>query len=328
MRGLDLLGRSAGPTGEVADPWLGLNLRHLLALRAIAEHGSFSRAAAALGYTQSAISHQLASLEAIVGTRLINRPASGRPVSLTPAGEVVLRCSTEVVQRLAAASRDVRTAVGDRHELRIGFCPNVGGSFLAEIIGRLGHAGNGIDLCEASSDLAVIGLLDSGAVDLALIVLPPGSDHIHAEPLVEIRYSVVARSDSALARQARKLGGADLAGLHLICARSEASARVIRQLQAEHEAVHVRFWVDDLQTQLALAQVGAGVPLVARGLLLSPEFVQVPLAGSFSLQLAVAAAVSLEELEHLGKLFLRMARDVADRHQRGEHGLAAASPDR
>ena len=54
-----------------ADRWLGLDLRHLIALKAIADEGSFGKAAERLGYTQSAISQQIAALERIVGLRLI-----------------------------------------------------------------------------------------------------------------------------------------------------------------------------------------------------------------------------------------------------------------
>ena len=45
------------------DRWPGLDLRHLIALKTIAEEGSFGRAAERLGYTQSAISQQIAALE-------------------------------------------------------------------------------------------------------------------------------------------------------------------------------------------------------------------------------------------------------------------------
>ena len=62
-----------------ADRWLGLDLRHLVALKAIADEGSFGRAAEKLGYTQSAISQQIATLERIVGLRLIERPGGPRP---------------------------------------------------------------------------------------------------------------------------------------------------------------------------------------------------------------------------------------------------------
>jgi DNA-binding transcriptional LysR family regulator len=63
--------------------WLRLELRYLAALEAIADEGSFGRAADQLGYTQSAVSQQIAALESIVGARLIERPPGHRTAALT-----------------------------------------------------------------------------------------------------------------------------------------------------------------------------------------------------------------------------------------------------
>src|SRR5437763_8076997 len=89
------------------DRWLGVELRHLAALEAVAAEGSFGRAAERLGYTQSAVSQQIATLERIVGERLIERPGGPRPVSLTEAGELLLGHAESIVARLQAAQADL-----------------------------------------------------------------------------------------------------------------------------------------------------------------------------------------------------------------------------
>ena len=61
------------------DSWLGVEVRHLAALRAISEEGSFGAAALSLGYAQSAISQQVAALERHVG-----RGSSIAPAGLVP----------------------------------------------------------------------------------------------------------------------------------------------------------------------------------------------------------------------------------------------------
>ena len=69
--------------------------------------GSFGRAADRLGYTQSAVSQQIATLEKIVGETLVDRPGGPRAVSLTDAGEVLLRHAEAIVARLDAARADI-----------------------------------------------------------------------------------------------------------------------------------------------------------------------------------------------------------------------------
>ncbi|HEY3184942.1 MAG TPA: LysR family transcriptional regulator, partial [Gaiellaceae bacterium] len=81
------------PTAKIManDQWLGIELRHLAALEAVAREGSFRRAATSLGYVQSAISQQIAALEKAVGQRLVERSRGGGPLRLTEVGELVLQ---------------------------------------------------------------------------------------------------------------------------------------------------------------------------------------------------------------------------------------------
>src|SRR5215203_7038545 len=119
------------PDSRQAHSWLGVELRHLAALEAVAREGSFGRAAESLGYTQSAISQQIQTLERLVGERLLERPGGPRAVSLTEAGRLLLRHAEAVVARLQAAQADMSAlASGEGGRLRIGTFQSVGARVL------------------------------------------------------------------------------------------------------------------------------------------------------------------------------------------------------
>ena len=100
-------------------PLRDLDIRHLMALQAVAEERSFGRAAQRLGFTQSAVSQQVAALERIVGTPLFDRPGGPKPVELTPAGQALLPHAEAVLERLHQASDDLEAlAVGHRRPPR------------------------------------------------------------------------------------------------------------------------------------------------------------------------------------------------------------------
>ena len=69
-----------------------IEMRHLRSLTAVAEEGSFIGAADVLGFSQAAISQQIAGLERAVGQPLFDRPGGPRPVTLTPAMSVSTNC--------------------------------------------------------------------------------------------------------------------------------------------------------------------------------------------------------------------------------------------
>src|SRR5712692_4488528 len=93
-------------TSMLPNVWPGLELRHLLALHTVAQTGTFGRAAEQLGYTQSAMSQQIATLETLVGQRLVQRSRGQSGVVLTEAGRLLLAHADSILARLRAAHAD------------------------------------------------------------------------------------------------------------------------------------------------------------------------------------------------------------------------------
>ena len=134
-------------TISTPDQWLGVELRHLAALDAVAEEGSFGRAALKLGYTQSAISQQIATLERLIGEQLIERPGGPRPVTLTEAGRMLLRHARAIVARLQAAQADLaQLSAGESGSLHVGIFQSVGAKILPEVMRRFAQAWPRVDI--------------------------------------------------------------------------------------------------------------------------------------------------------------------------------------
>ena len=100
-----------------------LDLKLLTTFREVAVRGSFSDAAVALDFTQPAVSQHISRLEATLGTRVLERSARG--VTLTPAGEVLVRHASALLDAARRAEEAVRDAAGiGRAQVRVGAFPS------------------------------------------------------------------------------------------------------------------------------------------------------------------------------------------------------------
>ncbi len=183
------------------DIWLGIELRHFAALQAVAAESSFGRAAERLGYTQSAISQQIATLERIVGEKLVERPGGPRAVSLTEAGRLLLRHADSIVARLQAAQADLRAlCAGEVGTLRVGTFQSVGARLLPEIMRRFGDQWPEIDVVLQEFDDADIGpALERGELDVGFVLLPVLDGPLEAIELLRDPYVLVVPADSPYA---------------------------------------------------------------------------------------------------------------------------------
>ena len=124
--------------------WHGIEVRHLAALQALAEEASFHGAARRLGYSQPAVSQQLAALERIVGTQLVNRPRVSQPLTLTDAGERLLVHARAIQASLATAEAEL--GAGGTIQLRVGTYQTVAGLILPHVVRELARTDPGIEV--------------------------------------------------------------------------------------------------------------------------------------------------------------------------------------
>ncbi|HZB75746.1 MAG TPA: LysR family transcriptional regulator, partial [Solirubrobacteraceae bacterium] len=89
-----------------------LDVRRMRVLREVAARGSFSAAAEALSFTQSAVSQQIAALEREAGATLVERSARG--VRLTDAGQAVVRHADAILAKLSEAEAELEAIAGLR----------------------------------------------------------------------------------------------------------------------------------------------------------------------------------------------------------------------
>jgi DNA-binding transcriptional LysR family regulator len=247
------------------DQWLGVELRHLAALEAVAREGTFGRAAESLGYTQSAISQQIATLERIVGERLVERPGGPRAVSLTEAGTLLLRHAEAIVARLHAAQADMAAlAQGHGGRLRVGTFQSVGARVLPEVMRRYAsewpHVE--IELIDSPSDDELLRLVERGALDLAFAMPPLLEGPFDALELLADPYVLLVPADHDLAARSRA-SLADVGELTLIGNRAcRSTALAEGELAQRGVIVDVAFRSDDNGTVQGLVGAGFGVALV------------------------------------------------------------------
>ncbi|KUL40443.1 LysR family transcriptional regulator [Actinoplanes awajinensis] len=140
----------------------------LRVFRAVAERGSFTAAAVALGYTQSAVSRQIAALERAVGADLLERRHDG--VRVTAAGRIVLRRAVAVAEQIEAAAHELAGLPGPDGAVRLGWFTSAGAGLVPRALAdlRRTHPGVTVTTREAATP-ALIRALRAGSLDLAVI---------------------------------------------------------------------------------------------------------------------------------------------------------------
>jgi DNA-binding transcriptional LysR family regulator len=245
-----------------------VELRGLRALVTVADSGSFRAAAARLGYTQSAISHQVAELERALGVSLFTRPGGRGQVTLTRAGEAAYRHARRAFTELHALDASVRaTQRGERTVVRVALFQTAAAELLPTALQLLREEWPGVEvvLTETSDDPRLVDHLAQGRLDLAITINQQPDDRIEVVPLFDDPWVVLTRRDSELAAADHPtfdlLDGADVVAWN---ARWEAQGKLEAAWRRRGIEPHVVYRTDDNLALQRLVAAGLGHACIGR----------------------------------------------------------------
>ncbi|MFH9068837.1 LysR family transcriptional regulator [Streptomyces alboflavus] len=244
-----------------------IDVQRLRVLRAVADHGSFSKAAAALRLTPSAVSQHVAVLERSLGTQVVAR--STRGVTLTQAGQIMVGAAESVAAELEQARQQVERLSTGRVQLTVATFSSGGRHLLPGVLPRLtaAHPHTQLHIREGEPEVT-LPLVRQGAVDLALayhfdgpLPLGPASAGLRWTPLMEDPLHVVLPEGHRFADRA-SLGISELAAEPWVlgCLKTETHLRRYAE-QAGFEP-DVRGTTTDYFFARSLVAAGLGISLV------------------------------------------------------------------
>ena len=237
----------------------------LRVLREIAQTGSFSDAALSLGYTQSAVSRQVAALEVAAGQRLFDRGRRG--VTLTPEGVRTLASATRILDELDTLRRELggeETATGP---VRLGAFPTAAAGLVPTALATLPPQLK-VTLREATTP-ALTRALRAGTLDLAIIARTPPyrppdaeSPALELTTLSERELAIGVAASHPLAR-ARSVEVEQLEGQVWVASRSDAGDTLLGVWPGLAERPDVRYVVRDWLAKLRIVAAGLAITTIA-----------------------------------------------------------------
>jgi molybdate transport repressor ModE-like protein len=237
----------------------------LRVLREVAQSGSFTAAAHVLGYTQSAISRQMAALEAIAGRPLVERRRDG--VVLTPAGARLLARAVRVLDELDAAAREVAGGEAAIGPVRLGTFASAAAGLVPRALASL--PGDLVVAVREGTTPALTRALRAGTLDLALLAQTPPFRPPDAEsPALELttlaeRDLVIGVGERHPFAPRRAVEVDELAGQIWVASRSDAGDSLLGVWPGLAERADVRYVVRDWLAKLQIVAAGLAITTLA-----------------------------------------------------------------
>ena len=245
------------------DNWQSVDLKHLRALRAVAETGTFWAASGELNSSLSTVSDHVGALEVLVGQRLVERSRGRRAVQLTEAGRLLLAHAEAIEARLRAAEADFRAyAAGASGALRVGIYQSVANKVLPDVMRRFKARWRDVDVQvrEGTHDVELVDAVERGDLDMTFAIQPVPDGPFAVRELMRDPYVLVVAASAGerwLHPRASDLDGAAMVGFqpgkHQVQAEDFLARQGVRP--------RIVFRSNDNGTLQAMVAAGLGVAL-------------------------------------------------------------------
>ncbi|MGZ5037302.1 MAG: LysR substrate-binding domain-containing protein [Usitatibacter sp.] len=225
---------------------------------AVADHGSFGRAAQALHITQTGLTRRLQNLEAFLGVKLVERTT--RSVALTGIGRDFLPRGRRLLAELSGALAEIReTGKALRGDVTIACVPTVGIHYLPRIVQRYStlHPENRIRILDHPSH-EVVEAVRRREAEFGINILGPHDADLASIPLLHDRFVLVCRRDHPLAAR-KRLAWKQLEPYPLIFAGHESGNRHLLDAALSGEALELQSFYEVQHSSTAIGMVAEGI---------------------------------------------------------------------
>lgn len=242
---------------------MNVSLRQLRVFLAVAQHQSFSRAGAAIGLSQPAVSHALRELEAELGLKLLDRTT--REVILTDAGQNLAGSLGRLLDELESSLVEVRQLGEERQgRVRVAASPTISANLMPDCIALANQRYPKLILTLRDQvQQLVLASVRSGEVDFGVIIDPISAEDLHCETILQEPFCLVCRADHRFAQQ-ESVAWSQLHGEALVLLDYASGSRpLIDRALAQHQvSAHVAQELGHSTTVYRMVEAGIGISIV------------------------------------------------------------------
>lgn len=288
-------------------------MNHYIAFQKVVETGSFTRAAAELGYTQSSVSQMVAALEEELGIKLLIRSHNG--IRLTAEGRkiypVILK-SIYQFQRVAAKANEIKGL--NKDVIRIGTISSITCHWLPMLIKAFKKKYPDVEFVMYQGDYnSIAEWIKNGTIDIGFTT-PAMTSGLEVIPIKKGEMQAILPVDHLLAQQpGEPLPIKELAGEPIILLEEGTYSEPLNAFTAAGIEPHVEYRIHDDYAIMTMVEAGLGISILANLVLLRMpfKFVRRPLEPRVTREIGVAF-LNRKELSLACQYFVDEIQSMAD----------------